>query len=96
MDQDVLTPEEAAKRLRVSVRTVYRQLKDGRLPGVKVGGQWRIRREELERYLAGEVDDEPLSAEDWAAIRRGLEDIRAGRIISLEQYERERGFDSEH
>lgn len=28
-----------------------------------------------------DTDQEPLSAEDWAAIRRGLEDIQAGRVI---------------
>lgn len=38
----LLTPEEAAERLRVSVRSVYTYLRSGELPGRKVGGLWRI------------------------------------------------------
>jgi hypothetical protein len=37
-------------------------------------------------------DDEPLSAEDWAAIREGKEAIRRGEFISLEELERELGL----
>jgi hypothetical protein len=38
------------------------------------------------------VDDEPLTEEDLASIERGLADVRAGRVKSLEDYERERGL----
>ena len=34
--------------------------------------------------------DEPLSAETQAAIEEGLNDIREGRTISLEEYQRTR------
>ena len=47
--------------------------------------------EEL-RYLSAAVDDAPLTEEDIASIDRGVQDIRAGRVISLDQYERERGL----
>ncbi|HEY8416177.1 MAG TPA: helix-turn-helix domain-containing protein [Thermaerobacter sp.] len=50
---ETLTPQEAARYLRVSVQTVYRHLRSGRLPGAKVGQQWRIRRTDLDRFLAG-------------------------------------------
>ena len=40
--------------------------------------------EEL-RYLSAAVDDEPLTEEDIASIDRGVQDIRAGRVISLDQ-----------
>jgi excisionase family DNA binding protein len=37
------TPEEYALQLRVSVKTVYRQLKAGKIRGAeRVGHQWRI------------------------------------------------------
>ena len=51
--RDTLTPEEAAAYLRLNAQTVYRLLRDGQLPGVKVGRQWRIRRAALEQYLDG-------------------------------------------
>ena len=52
-EHDLLTCEEAATLLRLHVRTVGRLLKQGTLPGVKVGRQWRLRRADLDAYLAG-------------------------------------------
>ncbi len=34
----------------------------------------------------------PLDAETPASLERGLDDVREGRVKSLEQYERERGL----
>jgi hypothetical protein len=39
-----------------------------------------------------EYDTEPLNEEDLEAIRRGKEDIAAGRCITLEAYEKKRGL----
>ena len=50
---DVLTPEEAADYLRVDRETIYRRLRAGQLPGNKVGGQWRLLRQELIQFLKG-------------------------------------------
>jgi excisionase family DNA binding protein len=52
-EHDLLTCEEAASHLRLHVRTVGRLLNQGKLPGVKVGRQWRLRRADLDAYLAG-------------------------------------------
>lgn len=61
MNEDlVLSPEEAARYLRVDLYTVYRNLRRGRLPGGKVGRQWRIRKSDLDRFLAGA----PLAGEE--------------------------------
>jgi len=37
-----LTPDEYAAEHKVSVRTVYRLIKAGRIPAYRVGVQWRI------------------------------------------------------
>jgi excisionase family DNA binding protein len=50
---DLLTLEEAAAYLRVHSMTMYRLLRSSRLPGVKVGNRWRIRRVDLETYVRG-------------------------------------------
>ena len=47
----LLTVEEAAAYLRVTPPTVYRLLRAGKLPGVKVGRQWRVRLVDLEAHL---------------------------------------------
>jgi hypothetical protein len=51
----------------------------------------RQRLEDL-RDSSTTVDDEPLTEEDRASVERGMQDIRAGRVKTLDQYERERGL----
>ena len=47
-------PDEAAAILVISRRTVYRMIRDGRIPGVKWGGgPWRIPRESLASLFPG-------------------------------------------
>ena len=53
MERELLTCEEAAAYLRVHPRTVGRLLKEGKLPGVKVGRQWRLRKADLDAHLSG-------------------------------------------
>jgi excisionase family DNA binding protein len=52
-EKEVFNPEEAAQWLRVSPQTVYRLLRSGKLPGKKIGQQWRIHKEDLVDYLRG-------------------------------------------
>ena len=47
-----LTVREVASVLRVSNMTVYRLIKSGELPAVRVGKSFRLREEDLDRYLA--------------------------------------------
>lgn len=51
--RSLLRVGEIADLLHVSPGTVYRLLRDGELPGVRVGGQWRFRREDCEGWLDG-------------------------------------------
>ena len=48
----LLTLRELALYLRVSTRTAYQLVSDGDVPAVKIGGQWRVPRAELEHRLA--------------------------------------------
>ncbi len=47
-----LTVAEVAAQLRVSTMTVYRLLKAGQLASVRVGKSYRVREEDVDRYLA--------------------------------------------
>ncbi len=51
-DEIVYTLEEVAKILRISESTVKRLIEDGELRARKVGRQWRIRKIDLDEYLA--------------------------------------------
>ena len=50
---DVLTPEQAAQALGVSVEDVVSTLEKGELKGRKIGNAWRIARASLDEYLRG-------------------------------------------
>src|SRR6185295_19259551 len=49
----VLTREEAAEALRVSVRQLDRLIAEGTIPAVRFGGSVRIRTADLETWLRG-------------------------------------------
>lgn len=47
----LLTVSEVAAAMRVSNMTVYRLIKGGELPAVRVGKNYRLREADLERFL---------------------------------------------
>jgi len=47
----LMTLEEVAEYLRFHPSTVYRLAREGKLPAVKVGSQWRFHRDALEDWL---------------------------------------------
>jgi excisionase family DNA binding protein len=53
MDDIFLTTAEVIDYLHVNLRTVYRLLKAGKLPAVRVGRQWRFRKADVDRWLEG-------------------------------------------
>lgn len=46
-----LTTEEVLGCLKVNPRTIYRLIKSGELPAVRIGRQWRFRRSDLEEWI---------------------------------------------
>ena len=49
----LLTPEQVAEILNMSVITVKKWLRAGKLKGVKIGsrGDWRIKENDLEKFI---------------------------------------------
>lgn len=47
-----LTVEEVAERFGVNATTVYRLVQTGKLPGIKIGKQWRFSAARLEEWAA--------------------------------------------
>jgi excisionase family DNA binding protein len=50
----LLTLREAASILKISKRTLHRMIQTGQIPGLKVGGQWRILESRLEELVQEE------------------------------------------
>ena len=52
-----VTVAEVASMLRVSNMTVYRLIQAGTIPAVRVGRSYRIREDDVDRYLAGQYTE---------------------------------------
>ncbi len=52
---DILTIRQLAEYLMVSEKTVYRMLDRNQLPGMRIGAQWRFRKQDIDAWLTDEV-----------------------------------------
>ena len=54
---DILTLDEVATYLKAGKRTIYRLAASGEMPAFKLGGTWRFRRTELDRWIAVSINE---------------------------------------
>jgi excisionase family DNA binding protein len=59
---EILTIEEVAAYLKAGRRTVYRLAASGKIPAFKLGGVWRFRRIELDRWIAARIGSQSQAA----------------------------------
>lgn len=82
-DDSFLTTEEVLAYLNVNLRTVYRLIKAGSIPAIRVGRQWRFRKRDLDKWLdsqrisdakppAAQARSRVLLVDDEESIRRLL------------------------
>jgi len=57
MLNEIMDIRNAAKFLHINERTLYRLVKDGKIPGIKVGGQWRFSKKCLEEIFSKESEE---------------------------------------
>lgn len=50
-DSELLTIREVADYLKMGLLTVYKMVKVGKIPAFKIGKQWRVKKEDLEKYI---------------------------------------------
>jgi excisionase family DNA binding protein len=70
-DEVFLTTEEVLEYLQVNLRTVYRLIKAGKIPAVRVGRQWRFRKRDIDAWLDSQRPrgDRPGGSAPTAPIR---------------------------
>ncbi|WP_211882001.1 helix-turn-helix domain-containing protein [Pseudarthrobacter albicanus] len=82
----VLSPAEAALRLKISERRVRALLEEGRIPAQRVSGRWVIQDADVSRYQPGNPAGRPLSEKSaWELIRHARNAVAhgmAGRDLS--------------
>jgi len=59
---DVLTLEELSVYLKVPKSTLYKIVREGKIPGQKVGRHWRFRKVAIDRWLE---DTKPEASLAW-------------------------------
>jgi excisionase family DNA binding protein len=47
----LLTKKEVCEKLSISLRTLDRMIGKGEIVGAKIGSQWRMKQENLERWI---------------------------------------------
>ena len=92
----LMTPDEAAKELKVAPGTLRRWLRAGTFTAAKTPAGWRISEQDMTRFLAarhtGKPDDDDAY---WAAEATAVLDrIERGEepVITLEQWEAQHGL----
>ena len=53
-EDEVLTAKELAQYLKLPESTVRQLVREGRIPGVKVGRSWRFHKAAIDTWLAGQ------------------------------------------
>lgn len=51
MSNDILTLKEVAEYLKLAEKTAYRLAAEGKLPGFKVGGSWRFKESDIQKWI---------------------------------------------
>ena len=74
-DDVFLTTEEVLDYLHVSVRTVYRLIKAGKIPAVRAGRQWRFRKRDIDRWLGNRANPLPTETASVAQTAEGRQRV---------------------
>jgi PTS system nitrogen regulatory IIA component len=53
--RDILTIKQLSEYLMVSEKTIYRMLEKNSLPAIRVGGQWRFRKRDIDTWIDNQV-----------------------------------------
>lgn len=69
---DLFTVDQLAQMLEMHPRTIRRYIRDNQLKASKVGGEWRIRKEDAEMFIGGRLAELKTEAtEDIQAFIQG-------------------------
>jgi excisionase family DNA binding protein len=51
MANGIMGIKEVASYLKIKEQTVYRLVQEGKIPALKIGGQWKIKKDHLDRMF---------------------------------------------
>jgi len=56
---EIMTLEETAKYLKIGKSTLYKMVREGKIPAVKIANQWRFRKEDINKWFQ-EIRDKEI------------------------------------
>ena len=86
LERDVLTPEQVADYLQIRRDTVYRYIREGKLPAVRLGRSYRVTRENLDVFFL--MNSTPSDARD-ALFKRVLSIAAKASPVPAKEVERD-------
>ncbi|RLG43796.1 MAG: DNA-binding protein [Thermoproteota archaeon] len=60
-EEKLMTLKEVAEYLRLDEHTVYRMARKGKIPAFKIAGQWRFKKELIEKWLEQKIKSEAIN-----------------------------------
>ena len=56
MNSEIMNIKEVAEFLQVKEQTVYRLVQTGKIPALKIGGQWKVKKSHLDKMFDNMLD----------------------------------------
>ena len=81
--KNLMTPDDVAIFLNISSRTVYDYAQKGKIPAIKLGGQWRFREEDITLWLDKKASE---SSSNFSEIPSTPDQIRKDIYADAEEY----------
>ncbi len=62
MNQDIMMIDEVAEYVKLKLKTAYALVARGDIPAFKVGGSWRFRKSEIDRWISEQENNRGTNA----------------------------------
>jgi len=51
MNDEIMTIKDLSSYLKINEKTIYKLAKQGKLPGIKIGGMWRFKKDAIDNWM---------------------------------------------
>jgi excisionase family DNA binding protein len=52
IDHEILTVKEVSELLKIHESTVYKMIREGRIPTFRIGSEWRFQKDQIVHWMA--------------------------------------------
>lgn len=81
--KNLMTPDDVAIFLNISARTVYDYAQKGKIPAIKLGGQWRFREDDITSWLDKKANE---SSSNFSEIPSTPDQIMKDKYSDAEEF----------